>query len=83
VPFKTRDLIPESKGLLSLMSKDSSFNVINAFQISFNYLCPFKSYLGVLALSKHLYKDLTGQLQITVKRTLAVRYMFSNGASRA
>jgi len=40
------------EGLLSLMSKDSFFNTINALQILFNYFCPFKSYLGVLALSK-------------------------------
>jgi len=39
--------------LLPLISKDSSFETINASQISFNYFCRFKSYLGVPALSKH------------------------------
>jgi len=28
------------------------FDTINILQISFNYLCPFKNYLGILALSK-------------------------------
>jgi len=34
-----------------IVSKNSSFDAINALQISFNYLCPFKNYLGVPALS--------------------------------
>jgi len=38
---------------LSVISKDSPFNVINALQISFNYLCLFKSYFWVPTLSEY------------------------------
>jgi len=43
----------EGGGLLPLMSKDRPFDVINTFQISFVYLCLFKSYLGIPALSEN------------------------------
>jgi len=45
------------------MSKDSLFDVINALQISFNYLCPLKSYVGaevIPILSKPVYTLFSG-----------------------
>jgi len=38
---------------LSLISKDNSFDAINALQILFNYLCSFRSYFEISAFSKH------------------------------
>jgi len=57
--------------LLSLI-KDSSFNATYALQISFNYLYPFESYLGVPAISEYpvyclaTYLRLTGQHKVCV-----------------
>jgi len=43
--------------ILFLISKDSSFDAINALQISFNYLYPFKNYLGVPTFLEHSVYD--------------------------
>jgi len=53
--FLTYASSPRLRGweLLPFISKDSAFDAINALQISFNYFCSFKNYLGVSALSKH------------------------------
>jgi len=57
MPFKIFDLCltPAFQGVggCPLILKDSPFDVINALQISFNYLCPFKNNLEVSALSEH------------------------------
>jgi len=62
--------------LLSFMLKDSSFDVINVFQISFNYLCPLKSYLGVLILSEHpVYNSMYRMGHLKCYKLLYLKYV--------